>query len=301
VVKQYGDRVAVDGVTLTVPSGGCFGVLGPNGAGKTSMMRMITCVAPVTSGHLAVLGWDVTAHPRKVKSHLGVVPQGMTLDMDLTVAENLETFARYHSIPRRTIPGRVRELLEFASLTDRAGARPDELSGGMQQRLLIARALVSDPSLVVLDEPTTGLDPAARRDVWERLRTLKEAGRTLLLTTHYMEEATQLCDRVAVVNSGRVVAEGAPLDLVLRHVGSTVIEVEQAEPSDGLVESIRQAVDGRVEEIATSAMIYSHDDRDTVLDRLRDARIRLRPTLVREATLEDVFMQLAKRALVDNR
>jgi lipooligosaccharide transport system ATP-binding protein len=206
LVKRYGENTAVDGIDLDVAVGGCFGFLGPNGAGKTTTIKMITCVSPPTAGSLRVLGQDVHGDRRKIKARLGVVPQGMTLDSDLTVRENLVTFAGYHSVPRREAEQRADGLLDFAQLRDRAGAEVEELSGGMQRRLLLARALVNDPELLVLDEPTTGLDPQARHLVWERLRRLKRGGKTLLLTTHYMEEAAQLCDQLVVLDHGRVIA-----------------------------------------------------------------------------------------------
>ena len=217
LVKRFDETVAVDGIDLEIPVGGCFGFLGPNGAGKTTTIKMVTCVSPPTAGDLHVLDGDVRGDRRRIKARLGVVPQGMTLDGDLTARENLISFGAYHSLPRREAERRADELLEFAQLTDRAAAEVDALSGGMQRRLLIARALVNDPELLVLDEPTTGLDPQARHLVWERLRRLKRGGKTLLLTTHYMEEAAQLCDRLVIMDAGRIVAEGAPAELTERH------------------------------------------------------------------------------------
>ena len=212
--KRYGDIVAVDGVDFDVEEGECFGFLGPNGAGKTTTMKMVYGLASMDQGELTVLGLDARTERREVKARIGVVPQEQNLDRDLTVRDVLEMHAVYHGLPG---DGRVDELLEFALLEERAQARPDELSGGMKRRLLIARALVNRPSLVVLDEPTTGLDPQARRAVWELLGRLRSEGVTLLLTTHYMEEAERVCDRLVIMDAGRIVAEGAPSELLNRH------------------------------------------------------------------------------------
>ncbi len=225
LVKRFGDHAAVDAIDLTVPLAGCFGVLGPNGAGKTTLMKMVSCTSPPTAGVLEVLGEDVHGDRRALKRRLGVVPQGETLDFDLTVRENLTSFAAYHGVPRRRVGERADELLEFAQLSDRGNDRVEELSGGMKRRLLIARSLVNDPELVVLDEPTTGLDPQARQLVWERLRSLRRRGKTLLVTTHYMEEAQRLCDHLVVMHSGRIIAAGSPAQLLAAHTAPRVVEV----------------------------------------------------------------------------
>jgi lipooligosaccharide transport system ATP-binding protein len=300
LVKRYGAQVAVAGIDLDVPQGGCFGVLGPNGAGKTTTIRMITCTSPPTAGTLEVLGVDVRGDRRALKRRLGVVPQGMTLDDELTVRENLLTFAAYHGIARRVAAARTHELLDFVQLSDRAGDQVGELSGGMQRRLLIARALVNDPELVVLDEPTTGLDPQARQLVWERLRGLKRHGKTLLVTTHYMEEAAQLCDRIVILHAGRVIAEGTPRELVERHVPARVVEVTGA---DGGAAAVRRALDGlagtvEVEELADRVVLRGDDD-DAILAHLRVQAVGHPALLTRDATLEDVFLRLTGRALVD--
>jgi lipooligosaccharide transport system ATP-binding protein len=300
LVKRFGAHTAVDGIDLDVPPGRCFGVLGPNGAGKTTTIRMITCTSPPTAGTLEVLGIDVRGDRRALKRRLGVVPQGMTLDDELTVRENLLTFAAYHGIARRVAASRAAELLDFVQLADRAGNQVDDLSGGMQRRLLIARALVNDPDLVVLDEPTTGLDPQARQLVWERLRSLKRHGKTLLITTHYMEEAAQLCDRIVILHTGRVIAEGTPRELVERHVPPRVVEVTGA--AGGAI-AVRRALDGLRESIEMEEMpdriVLRGDDDAEILAQLRTPAVG-QPTLVtRDATLEDVFLRLTGRALVD--
>ncbi len=218
--KSYGELVAVDGVDFDVAAGACVGLLGPNGAGKTTTLRILTCLASRDAGEVSVLGLDPATNPRELKARLGVVTQDNTLDLELTVRENLIVFARYFGIRDADAMQRTEELLQFMEIGGRANDRVDRLSGGMQRRLQIARALVSDPELVVLDEPTTGLDPHARHVVWERLRRLRADGATLLLTTHYMDEAAQLCDRVAIINGGRVIAEGAPGALVAETVGA---------------------------------------------------------------------------------
>ena len=299
LVKRYEATVAVDGIDLEVPTGGCFGFLGPNGAGKTTTIKMITCVSPPTSGELHVLGTSVRDDRRSIKARLGVVPQGMTLDGDLTARENLISFGAYHSLPRREAEKRADELLEFAQLTERPGAAVDELSGGMQRRLLIARALVNDPELIVLDEPTTGLDPQARHLVWERLRRLKRRGKTLLLTTHYMEEAAQLCDEIVVLDHGRVIARGTPRELVREHVAPRVVEIQGVE--DGADEITRVAGDlaRDLEAVGDRVLIYA-DDGEEIVSRIREANVPHQALILREATLEDVFLRLTGHALVDD-
>jgi lipooligosaccharide transport system ATP-binding protein len=298
LTKHYGELVAVDGIDLDVPAGRFFGILGANGAGKTTLMRMITCVSPPTSGTLEVLGRDVRGDRRAIKRRLGVVPQGETLDWELTVRENLLSFAAYHDLPRRAATQRVDALLEFVQLADRSTARTDELSGGMQRRLLIARALVNDPEMVSLDEPTTGLDPQARHLVWERLRSLRSRGKTLLMTTHYMDEAAQLCDRLVVMDHGRIVAEGAPLELIAAHVAPKVVEVREV---DGAVEAVRAAVDGlaaQIEHAGDRVLVYGHHGQ-RIADRLRERGLDHQALLLRDATLEDVFLRLTGHALVE--
>ena len=223
--KSYDGRVAVDGIDFAVDPGTCFGFLGPNGAGKTTTMKMIYGLAKVGDGELQVLGIDAVAEPRRVKAHLGVVPQETNLDGEFSVLENLLVQASYFGIPRRDVEPRARELLEFTQLTERAGDRIDTLSGGMKRRLLVARALINEPDIVVLDEPTTGLDPQARLAVWRAMEELKDRGVSLLLTTHYMEEAARLCDRLVIMDLGRIVAEGEPVELIRKHQAENLEEV----------------------------------------------------------------------------
>ena len=299
LVKRYDETVAVAGIDLEVPVGGCFGFLGPNGAGKTTTIKMITCVSPPTAGELHVLGGDVRQNRRSIKARLGVVPQGMTLDGDLTARENLISFGAYHSLPRREAERRADELLEFAQLKDRESAEVDALSGGMQRRLLIARALVNDPELLVLDEPTTGLDPQARHLVWERLRRLKRGGKTLLLTTHYMEEAAQLCDEIVVLDHGRVIARGTPAELVREHVAPRVVEVQGVEDGAGDIVRVAGDLAQDVEAVGDRVLIYAADGEE-VVSRIREAEIPHQALILREATLEDVFLRLTGHALVDD-
>jgi lipooligosaccharide transport system ATP-binding protein len=297
--KHFGETVAVAGIDLEIPVGGCFGFLGPNGAGKTTTIKMITCVSPPTAGDLHVLGLDVRRDRRAIKARLGVVPQGMTLDGDLTARENLVSFGAYHSLPRRKAEERADELLEFAQLSERADAEVEELSGGMQRRMLIARALVNDPELLVLDEPTTGLDPQARHLVWERLRRLKRSGKTLLLTTHYMEEAAQLCDQIVVLDHGRVIARGTPRELVRQNVAPRVVEVQGIETAADDVVRIARPLAHDVEAVGDRVLIYAADGEE-IASRIREAGVPHQALILREATLEDVFLRLTGHALVDD-
>ncbi|MBW3588445.1 MAG: ABC transporter ATP-binding protein [Actinobacteria bacterium] len=298
LVKRYGSITAVDGVTFEVPSGGCYGFLGPNGAGKTTTIKMITCVSPPSSGTLEVLDLDVGRNQREIKGRVGVVPQGMTLDTEIKVRENLVVHGIYHGIGKREAERRGDEMLEFAHLTGRADARVQELSGGMQRRLLIARALMNDPELLVLDEPTTGLDPQARHLVWERLRSLKRQGKTLLLTTHYMEEAARLCDRILVIDNGKVVAEDSPTGLIERHVPPRVLEVHHVE---GLEDKIHRAIADCVSEVENigDRIIAFGQNGETMISRLKEAGMEHHPMLLRDATLEDVFLRLTGHGLTD--
>jgi lipooligosaccharide transport system ATP-binding protein len=297
--KRFGETVAVDGIDLEIPVGGCFGFLGPNGAGKTTTIKMITCVSPPTAGELRVLDHSVRDDRRAIKARLGVVPQGMTLDGDLTARENLISFGGYHSLSRREAKRRADELLEFAQLSERLDANVDELSGGLQRRLLIARALVNDPELLVLDEPTTGLDPQARHLVWERLRRLKRAGKTLLLTTHYMEEAAQLCDDLLVLDHGRVIARGTPAELIRNHVAPRVVEIQGVEEgADEIVQAVRELA-REVEPVGDRVLVYA-DDGEAIVARVRETGIPHQAVILREATLEDVFLRLTGHELVDD-
>jgi lipooligosaccharide transport system ATP-binding protein len=297
LTKRYGELTAVDAVDLDVPVGISFGVLGPNGAGKTTLMKMVTCVSPPSGGTLEVLGTDVSGDRRALKRRLGVVPQGVTLDFDLTVRENLVVHAAYHDVPRAEARARADRLLDFAQLRPRADDQVDELSGGMQRRLLIARSLVNDPELVVLDEPTTGLDPQARHVVWERLRSLRRQGKTLLITTHYMEEAARLCDELVILDRGRIIARGTPVALVADHVPPRVIEVH----GTGDEEAVRAALDGvtaTVESTGDRVLVYGEDGA-TIAGRLRAVELDRHAIIERDATLEDVFLRLTGHTLVD--
>ena len=297
VAKSYGDRVAVDGIDFEVEPGICFGFLGPNGAGKTTTMKMIYGLATVDGGELRVLGLDAARERREIKSRIGVVPQETNLDGDLTVRENLIQQARYFGIDSGKAAERTGELLDFALLTDRAGERIHGLSGGMKRRLLISRALVGDPELVVLDEPTTGLDPQARLAVWGALDRLRRRGVTLLLTTHYMEEAARLCDRLVIMDEGKIVADGRPSDLVLQHVGREVLELELDEGCDA--ERLVGSLDGRIQghdRSERTLMLYA-DNAEAVLEGMDHDVFPTESALVRKATLEDVFLRLTGRSL----
>ena len=294
--KRFGDLTAVAGVDFEIAPGECFGFLGPNGAGKTTTMRMISCAVPVSGGALTVLGLDVRARPREVKRHLGVVPQENNLDEDLTVRENLLLYGTYFDLPRAEAAARADRLIDFVQLADKASAKVEALSGGMKRRLLIARALVSEPRLVILDEPTTGLDPQSRHHVWDRLEALKAERRTLILTTHYMDEAEVLCDRLVVMEQGRFIAEGRPRQLILDHVGRDVVEV--AGP-----EAVRRRILGRYQDkvagsetVREKLYLYT-GDADALLHALTGGGFEGITLYARRATLEDVFLKLTGRGL----
>jgi lipooligosaccharide transport system ATP-binding protein len=297
--KRFGDFVAVDGIDVEVRPGEAFGFLGPNGAGKSSTMRMIGCVSPRTGGELSVLGLDPERDGPAIRGRLGVVPQEDTLDVELTVRENLLVYGRYFDLPRAVVSARAESLLEFVQLTDRADDQVEPLSGGMKRRLVIARALVNEPELLMLDEPTTGLDPQARHLVWERLYRLKQQGATLVLTTHYMDEAEQLCDRLVVMDRGRIVAEGSPRDLIDSHCTREVLELRFAPgaQADGLAQLGH--LDERIEELPDRLLIYTGDGDDLLAD-LHHRGVRHEAALVRRSSLEDVFLQLTGRTLVDS-
>ena len=296
LVKRFGDLVAVDGIDLDVKRGEAFGFLGPNGAGKSSTMRMIGCVSPVTGGTLRILGQDPAAHGPQIRARLGVVPQQDTLDFELTVRENVLIYGRYFGLSRRELKPRIDELLDFVQLTERAGDKVEPLSGGMKRRLTIARSLVNDPDLLLLDEPTTGLDPQARHVLWDRLFRLKRSGVTLVLTTHYMDEAEQLCDRLVVMDHGSIVAEGSPWELIRRYSTREVVEVrfEGDHPEAGVFDG---AAD-RVEMLPDRVLLYTQDG-DASAAAVADRGLPPHSTLVRRSTLEDVFLHLTGRTLVD--
>ncbi|MBM0237305.1 ABC transporter ATP-binding protein [Micromonospora sp. ATA32] len=298
LVKRFGDFTAVDGIDVEVRAGEAFGFLGPNGAGKSSTMRMVGCISPPTDGELRILGMDPVRDGPAIRARLGVCPQLDNLDPELTVRENLTTYARYFGISRKVARERAAELLDFVQLTERADSKVEPLSGGMKRRLTIARALVNDPELVLLDEPTTGLDPQARHLVWERLFRLKQQGVTLVLTTHYMDEAEQLCDRLVVMDGGRIVAEGSPRSLIERHSTREVVELrfaaESQEPFAGKLAGLGE----RVEVLPDRVLLYVADGDAAVAE---VAALGLTPAsvLVRRSSLEDVFLHLTGRTLVD--
>jgi lipooligosaccharide transport system ATP-binding protein len=296
--KRFGDFVAVDGVDFTIAKGESFGFLGPNGAGKTSTMRMISCISPVSGGTLRVLGMDPATEGAQIRARMGLVPQEDSLDLDLTVLDNLMIYGRYFDMPKKVIRQRADQLLEFAQLTERANDRVDPLSGGMKRRLTIARALISDPDLLILDEPTTGLDPQARHLLWDRLYRLKQQGVTLVITTHYMDEAEQLCDRLVVMDKGRFAAEGSPRQLIAHHATKEVVEL-RFEP--GRHEEIAPQVADLAErhEVLPDRILLYADDGDAALDGVAAKGLAPRSTLVRRSTLEDVFLRLTGRTLVD--
>jgi lipooligosaccharide transport system ATP-binding protein len=295
--KSYGDRVAVDHVDFEVRPGICFGFLGPNGAGKTTTMKMIYGLATVGGGELRVLGMDASRERRRIKGRIGVVPQETNLDADLTVRENLLMQANYFGIGADVAGPRADELLEFALMGDRADERIHALSGGMKRRLLIARALMGDPELIVLDEPTTGLDPQARLAVWRALERLRRRGVTLLLTTHYMEEAARLCDSLLIMDEGRIVASGRPDELVREYAGREALELDLAEECDpqALIGALGERADGH--ELHDGALTLYADDAEALLRSLDHERFPTESAMVRRATLEDVFLRLTGRTL----
>ncbi len=297
LVKHYGDFVAVDGIDFDIREGECFGVLGPNGAGKTTTIRMITAGSPVTRGELRVAGMSVAESPRKVKAVLGVVPQDDNLDPDLLVRQNLEVYARYFGLHREEVRQRIDEALELFQLDDRANSNVDDLSGGMKRRLTIARALVNDPRVLILDEPTTGLDPQARHLVWQQLRLLKARGVTMLLTTHYMEEATHLCDRLVIMHRGRILREGRPHDLIAEVAGPQVLELRLPPAErDALLTEFPQREGVSVEQVEDLTYVFGGGRAsELAAARVGDPhRAHLRP-----GNMEDVFLLLTGRGLLD--
>ncbi len=298
LTKRFGDLTAVDGIDFEVAKGEAFGFLGPNGAGKTSTMRMIGGVSPVTSGLLTIFGLDPARHGPTIRARLGVVPQADTLDLELTVRENLMIYSRYFDLSWREGARRADELLEFVQLKERSRDKVDELSGGMKRRLTIARALINSPELLLLDEPTTGLDPQARHLVWDRLYRLKQRGVTLVLTTHYMDEAEQLCDRLVVLDKARIAAEGSPRELIDRYSTREVLELRfpiDEQPSlDGKLNDIAE----RIEVLPDRVLLYTSDG-DEAIAAVRKRGLQPETALVRRSTLEDVFLRLTGRSLVD--
>ncbi len=298
LTKSFGAFTAVDGIDVDVRRGEAFGFLGPNGAGKSSTMRMIGCVSPVTSGELRIFGSDPAASGSAIRARLGVCPQDDMLDEDLSVEENLWVYGRFFGLSRREVRARADELLEFAQLTERRRDRVEPLSGGMKRRLTIARALVNNPEVLLLDEPTTGLDPQARHILWDRLYRLKREGVTLVITTHYMDEAEQLCDRLVVMDRGRIVAHGSPANLIAEHATREVVELRfTVDEQQRHVETIT-ALAERVEVLPDRLLLYTQSG-DDALAAVHDRGVRPLASLVRRATLEDVFLHLTGRTLVD--
>ena len=298
LTKRFGEFVAVDSVDFDVDAGESFGFLGPNGAGKTSTMRMIGCVSPISDGTLRVMGLDPAVDGPKIRARLGVVPQQDALDAELTVRENLVIYGRYFGLDRAVVSRRADELLEFAQLTERANDQVEPLSGGMKRRLTIARSLINEPTVLLLDEPTTGLDPQARHLLWDRLYRLKQRGVTLVLTTHYMDEAEQLCDRLVVMDKARIVAEGSPRELIERYSTREVTELRFA---PGVADSLDGQLDGiaeRIENLPDRVLLYA-DDGEAAAAAVHGRGLRPESVLVRRSSLEDVFLRLTGRSLIE--
>jgi lipooligosaccharide transport system ATP-binding protein len=292
LTKKFEDLTAVDGITFAIHEGECFGFLGPNGAGKTTTIRMIQCVSPVTSGKLSVLDLDVNKDQRRIKASLGVAPQEDNLDPDFTVFRNLVVHARYFGIERSVAEKKAHELLEFMQLTEKADVLIPKISGGMKRRLIMARALINEPRLLILDEPTTGLDPQARHLIWDKIRELKKKGVTVLITTHYMDEAQQLCDRLVIMEKGKIMVEGKPLELIESQVGRGVVEI--INPEQGMEEVLR-SIGFSPEKGSDRIFVYTNDRRsvrERLLKELPHANV-----VARDATLEDVFLRLTGRGL----
>jgi lipooligosaccharide transport system ATP-binding protein len=289
--KTFGTTVAVAGIAFSVQKGEVFGFLGPNGAGKTTTMKMIACVSPRTAGTLAVLGMDPDTDPARIKARLGIVPQETNLDPDFTCFGNLFTYAQYFDIPKKEAAQKADELLAFVQLAEKRDVAVEMLSGGMKRRLILARALVNNPDILILDEPTIGLDPQARHLIWEKLRALRTQGNTIVLTTHYLDEAARLCDRLVIMDNGRILVEGAPADLVRDHAGHEIVEVEKSADVVSCLQDLQIAY----EEAGDMIQVTTESSRDIariLLDRCRPEKVITRP-----ATLEDVFLKLTGRKL----
>jgi lipooligosaccharide transport system ATP-binding protein len=299
LVKRFGSFTAVDGIDFDLSRGEAFGFLGPNGAGKSSTMRMIGCVSPPTEGELTILGLDPVADGPAIRARLGVVPQEDTLDLELTVRENLLIYGRYFGLSREVIRDRTARLLEFVQLTDRAGDQVEPLSGGMKRRLTIARSLINEPELLLLDEPTTGLDPQARHAVWDRLFRLKRQGVTIVLTTHYMDEAEQLCDRLVVMDRGKIAAEGSPRELIERYSTPEVLELRFDPAEHQLAAEKLAGVSAQRREVLADRILLYVTNGDVTLAAVRALGVEPLTSLVRRSTLEDVFLRLTGRRLED--
>jgi len=298
LVKRFGDFTAVDGIDVEVHPGEAFGFLGPNGAGKSSTMRMIGCTSDATDGELTIFGMDPRTQGREIRARLGVVPQQDQLDSELTVEENLVVYGRFFDIPRAECRRRAAELLDFVQLGERAKSRVEPLSGGMKRRVTIARSLINKPQLMLLDEPTTGLDPQARHLLWDKLYRLKQQGVTLVLTTHYMDEAEQLCDRLVVMDKGRIVAEGSPRQLIEAHSTREVLELRFAAGTNDTGAELLDGIGDRVEALPDRVLVYT-DDGEKALSAAHDRGADSESSLVRRSSLEDVFLRLTGRTLVE--
>lgn len=299
LVKKYNDRTAVKGINFNVLHRECFGILGPNGAGKSSIAKMVYCFSPVTSGKLMVLGMDVSLKPREIKKRLGVVAQDNNLDSDLTILENLRVYGSFFNIPASQLAAASMETLEFFALLDYRHEKVDKLSGGMKRRLTIARALINSPEILILDEPTTGLDPQARHMLWQKLRSLKERGVTLLLTTHYMDEAEHLCDRLIIMDEGTILEEGRPGNLVTKHIGSHVLEIGLGDADPGEVLKCGGGLVRGYKKVGDMLFLYPNDGQ-ALIDTLRPLSRSFSRVMLRGANLEDVFLKLTGRGLVED-
>ncbi len=296
--KTYGDFVAVDGIDFQVKQGEAFGLLGPNGAGKSTTMRMIASTSMRSGGVLEILGKDPNSHGPEIRAHLGVVPQQDNLDRELKVWENLYIYGRYFGLSRKFMKNKIEELIAFAQLEDKRNSKTEELSGGMKRRLTIARALVNEPDILMLDEPTTGLDPQARHVLWDRLFRLKEQGVTLVITTHYMDEAEQLCDRLVVMDKGRIMAEGSPAELIKQYSSKEVLEVRFGSSQNQQAARQIEGLGDRTEVLPDRILIYSENG-EKILEKIVKLGLSPLTSLVRRSSLEDVFLRLTGRSLAD--
>ena len=298
LTKRYGDFTAVDAIDFVVAKGESFGLLGPNGAGKSTTMRIIAATSQRTSGTITILGRDPEEHGPQIRAHLGVVPQQDNLDTELTVTENLFIYGRYFGLSKKFIRTKIEELLEFAQLEEKRDVKVDALSGGMKRRLTIARALVSEPDILMLDEPTTGLDPQARHILWDRLFRLKELGVTLVITTHFMDEAEQLCDRLVVMDKGKIMAEGSPLELIKAYSTKEVLEVRFGSDRNKEIAPTLRAMCSRMEELPDRILMYVEDG-EALLEEILNKKLHPTTSLVRRSSLEDVFLRLTGRTLIE--
>jgi lipooligosaccharide transport system ATP-binding protein len=298
LTKKYGDFTAVDGIDFDVAKGESFGLLGPNGAGKSTTMRIIAATSRRSAGTISILGRDPEEHGPQVRAHLGVVPQQDNLDTELTVTENLYIYGRYFGLSKKFVKNKVNELLAFAQLEEKKDVKVEALSGGMKRRLTIARALVSEPDILMLDEPTTGLDPQARHILWDRLFRLKEDGVTLIITTHFMDEAEQLCDRLVVMDKGKIMAEGSPSELIKQYSTREVLEVRFGSDRNKEVAPILRELCDRIEELPDRILLYVEDG-EALLETITAKKLHPNTSLVRRSSLEDVFLRLTGRSLIE--